>query len=65
MLVIEIPNGCCENVNGTISNTFKVPTQIVETKIKKGTMVKVLMNGFVYHCELYHKNKNYLYFYIY
>lgn len=67
---ISIPNGCCELVlqsNGEPKpNCFKVLRSVLDREPKKGVSINVLMgSGFTYNGEIYHKDINYAYFYIY
>lgn len=74
---LVIPSCCCEHVinirtNEPKPNHFKVNRGILEEMIEnadkliKNKPSTILMgNGFIYNGEIYHKNKQYVYFYIY
>ena len=70
MNFMSIPTGCCELVlenNEPKRNCFKVNRSILKNEPKKNIMLNIYMegSGFTYHGEIYHKNIEYVYVYLY
>lgn len=65
--LLSIPMGCCERVSEHSNHLFKLCRKVVSNEPKKGKQINILMEGtgFIYHGEIYHKTKDYLYFYLY
>ena len=72
-MLLEIPQGCCENVinqkerDGFNPNCFKVLKSLVKEIPPMNKLISVLFNGsgFSYNGEIYHISKDYVYFYLY
>ena len=62
---IIIPAECLEPTEKI--NHFRVWKEMVEGDAKKNEMVNFFLkgSGFVYHGEIYHKTKDYLFIYLY
>lgn len=68
--MLEIPNGCCENVenNKTFKKGFKVLKAVLNATIPPMNQLIHIMfqgSGFMYNGEIYHQSKDYVYFYLY
>lgn len=65
--VMVVPKGCCENVDNGLGNCIKVMKKVLEFIPKSHKIINVLFNGtgFSKYGEIYLKNKDYVYIYLY